>query len=68
MGKNDEAITHFKKAIEVDPAYALAYNNLAVIYYYNKQYRLAIEYCDKAKALGFSNPRLSEALNPYREK
>ena len=28
----DEAITNYKKAIEIDPMYDIAYNNLGVIY------------------------------------
>ena len=67
IGEREEAINSYKKAIELSPTYAKAYNNLAVIYYYNKEYKLAVEYCDKAQELGFVNPALSGALNAYRE-
>ncbi len=66
-GRNDEAIRFFKKAIEVDPQYAIAYNNVAVLYYNAAQYQLAIEYCDKAQALGFANQKLLDVLVPYRK-
>ena len=68
IGKEEAAIGAYKKAIEINPAYAKAYNNLSVIYLHQQEYKLAIEYCDKADALGFTNPALSEALKPYREQ
>jgi tetratricopeptide (TPR) repeat protein len=68
MGNDAEAIMAFEKAIAVNPNFGEAYYNLSVIYFQEKRYRLAIEYCDKARALGFSNPDLSKALEPYREK
>ncbi|MBN1869143.1 MAG: tetratricopeptide repeat protein [Candidatus Omnitrophica bacterium] len=64
--KNQEAIASYKKIIEIDPNYAMAYSNLAIIYFEEQQYELAIEYFDKGKALGFTNPALLEALRPYR--
>jgi TolB-like protein/AraC-like DNA-binding protein/Tfp pilus assembly protein PilF len=55
-GKNEaRAITHFKKAIEKDPEFALAYAEIAIQYYYleifqaDKKYRDSINYySDKA--------------------
>lgn len=68
INKNEEAIALFKKAIEINPNYAVAYNNLSAVYFHNKQYKLAIEYCDRARELGFANPAFLEALKPYREQ
>ncbi len=67
LGDSEQAIASFKKAIELNPNHAKAHYSLSIAYFNNKQYRLAIEYCDKAKALGFVNPALLEALKPYRE-
>ena len=67
MGKKEEALAMFKKAIKIKPDFARAHNNLSIFYFYQKQYKLAIEYCDKAKALGFVNPVFVEALKPYRK-
>lgn len=67
MNKKGEALALYKKTIEINPNYAKAYNNLSAIYFEQKQYKLAIEYCDKARELGFSNPALLEALKPYRK-
>ncbi|MGD9015158.1 MAG: tetratricopeptide repeat protein, partial [Candidatus Omnitrophota bacterium] len=67
LNKQQEAIALFKQAIAINPDYAEAYNNLSAIYFQNKQYKLAIEYCDKASQLGFTNPILQEALKPYKE-
>jgi tetratricopeptide (TPR) repeat protein len=66
LGNDGAAAELYQKAIEADPAYAKAYSNLAIVYWRKKQYNLAIEYCDKAKGLGFVNPDLLKALKPYR--
>jgi len=66
MNKKEEAATLFKQAIEIDPSYANSYSNLALIYFQKKQYKLAIEFFDKARSLGFTKPELLEALKPYR--
>ena len=44
--------------------------NLSLAYFHKKQYKLAIEYCDKAKALGlgFDNPDFLNSLKPYRDR
>ena len=66
-GKTEEAISSFRKAIEINPNHVKAHYNLSVAYFNEKQYKLAIKYCDKAKDLGFVNPDFLEALKPYRE-
>lgn len=43
LGKYNEAIPYFEKAIEMDPFYRDAYNNLAVAYGFTQQIDLAIE-------------------------
>jgi tetratricopeptide (TPR) repeat protein len=56
-----------KKALIIDPDYAKAHYNLAVAYYLNKQYELAIEHCDKAVDLGFEiHPKFLQHLTVYR--
>ncbi|MCM8782290.1 MAG: tetratricopeptide repeat protein, partial [Candidatus Omnitrophica bacterium] len=66
-GRKKDIIHLFKKAIEINPTYAKAYNNLAVAYFEEKQYEVAIEYCNKAKKLGYANRTLLELLKPYRK-
>ncbi len=68
LGKSDEAIVMFKKAIEINPRHAEAYGNLSVAYFHTGRFTLAIEYYDKAKALGFADSNLAKALTPYRER
>ncbi|MDB4349809.1 tetratricopeptide repeat protein [Omnitrophica bacterium] len=68
IGKFEEAIAAYKKAVEIDPNDAYAYNNLAAIFFQQEEYRLAIQYCDKARSLGIRNPTLLEVLQPHREK
>jgi superkiller protein 3 len=68
LGFNKEAIILYNKALELDPDYNEAYYNLAVAHFHNKQYKLAIEYCDKAGEIGVDNAALIKALKPYRDK
>jgi tetratricopeptide (TPR) repeat protein len=48
MGRLDEAIAHFKKALEVRPDYVEAYNNLGNILLKNRQVNEAMEQFQKA--------------------
>ena len=72
-GKDDapafrKAIEACKKAIEANPYYANAYHNLSVAYYYEGKYDLAVEYCNKALALGAAvNPKYLKIIEPYRK-
>jgi tetratricopeptide (TPR) repeat protein len=50
MGKNDEAITAFKKGAEVDPNPALAYYNLCAMEFNAAKYDDAAQACDKSVA------------------
>jgi tetratricopeptide (TPR) repeat protein len=68
IGRNDEAAAAYEKTIELTPNFADAHYNLAILYFTQKQYALAIEHCDRATSLGAPNPRLSEALRPYRSR
>ena len=69
IGEDKEAITSYKKAIELNPNNAGVYNNLSMAYFHEKQYDLAIEYCDKAIGLGYKvHPEFLKALEPYRKK
>lgn len=67
VNRSEEAIASYRKAIAIKPDYAKAHSSLAVVYFQKKQYKSAIEYCDKAKELGFTNLALMEALKSYRE-
>jgi len=67
IGKYKDAIISFKKAIEISPDYANAYYNLSLIYFYEKQFDLAIQYCDKAIELGYRvDPEFLKLLEPFR--
>jgi len=67
-GKSAEALASFKQAIEIDPHFGDAYFNAALEYLFQKQYTLAIQYCDKARVLGYQVPRrLLKILEPYRK-
>jgi tetratricopeptide (TPR) repeat protein len=62
------AIALCGKAIELEPGNATAHNNLAVAYYMQGDYELAIEQCDLAIKYGYKvKPELIALLKPYRE-
>ncbi|MDQ3221415.1 MAG: serine/threonine-protein kinase, partial [Acidobacteriota bacterium] len=50
-GKQFEAIPFYKKALEIDPEFALAYTELAVVYRNTDQWKLATEMTGKAYEL-----------------
>jgi tetratricopeptide (TPR) repeat protein len=52
-GQDDQAISDFTKALEINPRYALAYNSRAVAYYYLQDYNRAWDDVYKAQGLGF---------------
>jgi superkiller protein 3 len=65
----DKAIELYKKAVVIDPSDPEAYYSLATSYYYKSDYAQAIEYCEKARALGREiHPDFERALEPYRKK
>ncbi|XP_044755662.1 stress-induced-phosphoprotein 1 [Coccinella septempunctata] len=51
----DEAIQHYSKAIEHDPTDITFYNNLAAVYFEQKEYEKCIEECHKAIDIGRAN-------------
>ena len=57
LKKGDEAkdaqekLSHYSKAIEIDPNYAIAYNNRGSVYYDRDEYRLALNDYNKAIAI-----------------
>jgi tetratricopeptide (TPR) repeat protein len=55
----NEAIQHFKRAIELDPRMARAYDNLGLSYYYQNQNDLAVSSYEKAIELGLESPHPS---------
>lgn len=66
---NDRAIVEYRKVIDIYPNYALAHNNLAVVYYKNEDYNLAIRHCDVAIKNGFKvNSKFLEAIEVCRIK
>jgi serine/threonine protein kinase/tetratricopeptide (TPR) repeat protein len=50
-GAAEEAITHYLKALELDPGYALAHNHLAYCYSWIGQHDKALEHFQKYRAL-----------------
>jgi tetratricopeptide (TPR) repeat protein len=68
-GNCRKAIENYRRAIELNPDDAAAHNNLAVAYYYRREYNLAIRHCDRAMELGAKvDPAFLEALDSYPYK
>jgi len=59
-GQYDEAISDFKKAIEINPRYNKAYNNRGIVYRLKGQYDQAVSDFNKAIEI---NPLDAEAYN-----
>jgi len=67
-GEIDKAIGLWEKAVQLDPHFATAHFNLAVFYFHNKKYDLAIRHCDKVIALGHKvDPKFLELLRSHRK-
>lgn len=56
----DSAITHYSKAIEIDPKFVKAYNNRGIAYIWKKDFKLAIGDFTKAIEL---DPKNGKAYN-----
>ena len=71
FGKNlfAEAAVHYENVIRIDPQYSLAYNNLAVIFYFEENFTLSSQYVRKAEDLGFQvHPDFKEQLSSKLKK
>jgi len=66
-GLVDEAIKANEEALDVEPNFPVAHNNLAVAYLEKEDYAKAIAHCDRAVSLGFSVAReLLDELAAHR--
>jgi tetratricopeptide (TPR) repeat protein len=66
IGKDSQAVELYRKAVEIIPAMAAAHNNLAVLYYYNKDYGLAVKHYNQARKLGYNvHPDFKKAIDNY---
>ncbi|MFO7749191.1 MAG: tetratricopeptide repeat protein [Desulfobacteraceae bacterium] len=66
-GLIDESIEANLEAIKIQPDFPVAYSNLAVACLEKEEYARAVEYCDKAEALGYEAPEgLKGELARYR--
>lgn len=69
MQKWNEAFAEYAQAIEIDPNYGEAHNNLAYIYYLAKQYDNAWEHLQLAEENGAEvNPKVKEMLQEALQK
>jgi eukaryotic-like serine/threonine-protein kinase len=48
MGRSEEALSEIKIAQQLDPRSAIIYSAIATVYFYNRQYDLALEQANKA--------------------
>lgn len=67
-GLLEEGIKANLEAVEIQPEFPVAHNNLAVAYLEKEDYEKAIEHCDIAVKLGFEvAPDLLKELEPHRK-
>ena len=63
-----EGIKANLEAIQIQPEFPVAHNNLAVAYLENKEFEKAVEHCDKAEKFGFEVAQeLKDELAPHRQ-
>jgi tetratricopeptide (TPR) repeat protein len=66
-GMIDESIETSLKAVELEPEFAVAYNNLGIAYLEKGEYELAIKHVDKAVELGYEvAPEILDEIKKYR--
>ncbi len=63
-----EGIKANLEAVQIQPEFPVAHNNLAVAYLELKEFDKAIEHCDEAERLGFDvSQKLKDELEPHRK-
>ena len=62
-----EAIYRWEKAVEIDPTYAAAFNDLAVAYEHEGQLDKARQAYEKALALEPNNPQIKQNYELFKE-
>jgi tetratricopeptide (TPR) repeat protein len=71
MGKKDEAIEHYRRAVEVDPGCLMSLTNLAILYSSAGDEKEAREMVSRALALeqdGNRRKALQKLLEPFERK
>ena len=68
QGKYQEAIRVYKETIDLNPTFAMAYNNRAVAYQNLKQYEKASADFNKVKEIKSNNSRVKNNTNPNAQK
>lgn len=67
-GLHTEGVKANLEAVQVQPEFPVAHNNLAVGFLELKEFQKAIYHCDKARELGYGvAPQLLEELAPHRK-
>jgi Flp pilus assembly protein TadD len=62
-----EAIYRWEKAVELDPTYAAAFNDLAIAYEHEGQLDKARQAYEKAMALDPNNPQIRQNFELFKE-
>lgn len=65
-GRGREAVPLLLEGVRLDPGWAAAYNQLSILALRQGQYGPAVEYGERALALGLNDPIQQRALDPYR--
>ena len=63
----NEALYRWKKAVEIDPSYAAAWNNLAIAYEHEGKFEDAKKAYEKALELDPKNPLIRQNYDLFKE-
>lgn len=68
IGKEEQAIEEYKKALEINPDYSEANFNMAKIHYRKKSFKKALEYISRAIKRSPGNKRLTDLEEEIKKK
>jgi tetratricopeptide (TPR) repeat protein len=69
LKRYEEANNQYQEAIKINPQHGDAYNNLASLWYLDKQYQKALDYLEQAEANGAKiNPEFKKTILKAIEK
>jgi tetratricopeptide (TPR) repeat protein len=68
-GQLEESLEANLKTLELEPNFAVAHNNLAIVFLEKKMYDKAAEHCEKAKTMGYPiQPEIESEIKKHLDQ